>query len=235
MSRAAIGGLLVTVVLTGCASTKSGGGGSKPNGEDPLLGGVSAPPPQATALASNPAVSPPPGAIGTLGRPTSGGREPLTQPTAASPAVLATGAYPPLPGGQDLRIGTPPPVIGGNRVLPKNQTPPGVLAVVTADPNHGQPGTAGQVSAPGVVPLDANGQRNAPAPATAGGLDQALAAIAALQPKWHRLEGSTPGTWRFSCSVPDKQEPTKSRTYEAEGPTALAAVQQVLDQIRSQS
>lgn len=229
MSRAAIGGILVTVALAGCASMKSGGG-SKSTGEDPLLGGISPPPPQATAFATNPAVAPPPGAIGSLGRPTSG-NEPLTKPTAASPAVLATGAYPPLAGGQDLRIGTPPPAVGGNRVLPKTQTPPGVLAVVTADPNYGQPGTASQATSPGVVPLDANGQRVGPVPLATGGLDHALAAVAALHPKWHRLEGSSPGTWRFSCSVPDKQEPSKSRTYEAEGPTALAAVQQVLDRI----
>jgi hypothetical protein len=208
---------IVGLVLAGCQSTKSAGRG----GADPLFG-QSAPPIQATQLATNPAVQP-----GTLGQPTSN-NQPLSQPTMASPAVLASGGYSPLSGGQDLRIGTPP-LNSGNRVLPRSQTPPGVMAVVTADPDYGKP----RDGVAGVVPLDATGNHAGSASPTGhlGGLEQTLNAIAAYNPKWHKLENAGSGTWRFSCSIPDRNEPNKSRTYENEGVTAMAAVQGVLDRI----
>jgi hypothetical protein len=146
--------------------------------------------------------------------------------------VLATGSYPALPGGQDLRIGTPPPPQTGNRVLPKNQTPPGVLAVVTADPDYGKPKDV--PAPPGVVPLDAAGNRTNVTPTTAGGLDQALASISNLNPKWQKLEHLGAEGWRFTCSIPDRQEPNKSRTFEGDGPTALLAVQSVLERVRQE-
>lgn len=207
------------VFFAGCQSTKSGGR----SGGDPLFG-ATAPPIPATPLASNPAAS-----AGTLGRPTSNS-EPLAQPSIASPAVLASGSYSPLPGGQDLRIGAPPPN-SGNRILPRNQTPSGVMAVITADPNHGRPRDA--VS--GVVPLDAAGNHSGSTSSTGqlGGLEQTLNAIAAFNPKWHKLENAGAGSWRFSCSIPDRNEPSKSRTYEGEGVTAMTAVQGVLDRIGS--
>lgn len=212
----------------GCAGTKTGT--KTPTGGDPLFGGASPPPVSATPLANNPAVSPPPGAIGTLGSPTSNS-QPMAQPTFASPAVLATGSYPGLPGGQDLRIGTAPPPQTGNRILPKNQTPPGVMAVVTADPDYGKPKDV--PPPPGVVPLDAVGNRtiNTPA-ATSSGLDQALSTITAMNPKWQKLEHVGAEGWRFSCSIPDRNEPSKSRTFEGDGPTALLAVQSVLERTK---
>ncbi len=213
--RWAIAGL---ALLAGCQSTKSGGRASVP---DPLFG-ATAPPIQATQLAGNPAVT-----AGTLGQPTANS-QPLAQPTMASTAVLASGAYAPLSGGQDLRIGTPP-LNTGNRILPRSQTPPGVAAVVTADPDYGKPRDA----VAGVVPLDSSGNHAGSAAPTGhlGGLEQSLNAIGSLNPKWHKLENAGAGTWRFSCSIPDRTEPNKSRTYEGEGVTAMAAVQGVLDRI----
>lgn len=206
------------VLLAGCSSTKSSGGRT---GADPLFG-ATAPPIQGTQLAGNPAVT-----VGTLGQPTSNA-QPLAQPTMASNAVLASGAYSPLSGGQDLRIGTPPPN-SGNRILPRSQTPNGVLAVVTANPDYGKPREA----VPGVVPLDATGNHAGSGSPTGhlGGLEQSLNAIATFNPRWHKLENAGAGTWRFSCSIPDRNEPNKSRTYEGEGVTAMSAVQGVLDRI----
>jgi hypothetical protein len=204
-------------LLAGCQTGKSG----VASNPDPLFG-QTAPPIQATPLAGNPAV-----ATGTLGQPTAN-TQPLAQPTIASPAVLASGGYSPLAGGQDLRIGTPP-LNAGNRVLPRSQTPPGVIAAVTADPDYGKLRDA--VS--GVVPLDAAGNHAGSSSPTGhlGGLEQTLNAIAAYNPKWHKLENAGAGSWRFSCSIPDRNEPNKSRTYEGEGVTAMAAVQGVLDRI----
>ncbi len=214
--------ILSLTLLAGCQS--AGSGKSRPVDPDPLYGGI-ATPVSATPLGGNPAAAP--ANVGTLGTPTSL-NQPLATPSPGSTAVLATGSYPPLSRGQDLRIGTPP-AAGGNRVLPRSQTPNGVLAVVTADPDYGKP----RDPVPGVTALDDAGQRPATVPVSSGvgGLEQALATVNGFNPKWHKLENSGAGIWRFSCSIPDRQEPTKSRTYEAEGTTGLAAVQNVLDHI----
>jgi hypothetical protein len=222
--------MIVVGILAGCQGTGSKSGESKPPPGDPLFG-ATAPPVDAKPLSMNSGSGPyTPTSAGSLGTPTSV-NQPLAQPTNASPAVLATGAYPPLSGSQDLRIGAPP-VNTGNRVLPRSQTPPGVVAVVTADPNHGQP----RESAPGVVPLDESGSKPfVPAGSAVGGLESALSTIGNYQPKWHKLENTGSGVWRFSCAIPDKGDPTKSRNYEAEGPTALAAVQNVISHINRDS
>lgn len=213
--------MIVLTALAGCQGTKSSE--TKPLDRDPLYGAV-APPVDARPLPGTNTSGVASGPTGTLGTPTSM-NQPLAQPTSVSPAVLATGSYPPLAGGQDLRIGQPP-ATGGNRVLPRNQTPPGVIAVVTADPDFGKPREA----VPGVTPLDDSGRGPAPPPGSAvGGLESALQSVAAMNPKWHKLENAGSGVWRFTCSIPDRQEPSKSRNYEAEGATALAAVQNVLD------
>lgn len=208
------------VAMAGCQSaTKTGGA----RNDDPLLGSNVAPV-NATPLDINPAIKNTP--------PTT--PPPLTRATPTSAAALASGAYPPLVGGQDLRIGTAPPRSGGNRIQPPHLNPPGVLAVVTADPNYGKPTTP---TAPGVTPLDSSGVRptnltsQPPPPLSGGGLDQAMATLANLNPKWHRLENQGPGVWRFTCSVPDRIEPSKSRTYETEGATAASAVQAALERI----
>lgn len=217
----------LSLAFTGCAGTKSGTKAAP--SQDPLFGSNATTPPPATPLSINPAITPP---SGNLGTPTSNS-QPIAQPTYASPAVLATGAYPALPGGQDLRIGTAPPPQTGNRVLPKNQTPPGVMSVVVADPDYGKPKDV--PPPPGVVPLDGAGNRTGGIPTSAmSGLDQALSAVTAMNPRWQKLEHLGVEGWRFSCSIPDRNEPNKSRTFEGEGLTAMMAVQSVLDRARQE-
>lgn len=214
------------LALTGCAGTKSGT--KTATIQDPLFGGHAAAPIPTTPLAVNPAITP---SSGNLGTPT-GNNQSMAQPTYASPAVLATGAYPALPGGQDLRIGTAPPPQTGNRILPKNQTPPGVSAVVVADPEWGKPRDV--PPPPGVVPLDAAGNRTTGPTSASSGLDQVLSQITSMNPRWQKLENMGIEGWRFSCSVPDRNEPNKSRTFEGEGLTAQMAVQAVLDRARQE-
>jgi hypothetical protein len=227
--------MIAIVLLAGCKSSSGNSGGgifggfvpSKPIDKDPLFG-ASAAPIDAKPIAFNPTGTPTSdGGAGILGTPMSN-TQPLAQPTASSTAVLATGSYPPLSGGQDLRIGPPPPG-AGNRVLPRNQTPRGVIAVVTADPDYGKPKEA----VPGVVAVDPTAKTVAqPVSSAVGGLESALANIAAMNPKWHKLESVGSGQWRFSCAIPDRADPTKSRHYEGEGPTAFVAVQNALEHIQ---
>lgn len=213
----------------GCKSTQPHGGGRN---DDPLLGGPASGTAigQPVALTSNNNSSP-----ASLGAPN---YPPLTQATPTSTAVLASGAYPPLVGGRDLRIGQAPSNAGGNRILPPSQNPPGVVAVVTANPDANN-------GSPSVIPLDASGNRPAnqqpavvpvatPVSTVPAGLEQGMSVLNQYGPKWHRLDNVGDGVWRFSCAIPDRAEPTKSRVFEAEGPTGPAALQQVLDRIRNE-
>ncbi|MFL5329009.1 MAG: hypothetical protein ACJ8C4_08840 [Gemmataceae bacterium] len=206
--------------MTGCTGLPKNG--QTKAGEDPLLG-ATAPPVNATPLPINTGANPPP----VMALP------PLTQATPTSNAALASGSYPPLVGGNDLRIGPAPTGAGGNKIQSPHLNPPGVLAVVTAD--NGQPqGT----NTAGVVPLDSTGTRPvnptypAPASFTGGGIDQAMATLSQYNPRWTKLENGGPGIWRFSCSVPDRAEPTKARTFEAEATSAVGAIQNVIERLR---
>jgi hypothetical protein len=49
---------------------------------------------------------------------------------------------------------------------------------------------------------------------------------------WFRLEtADDAGGYKFSCSIPNRQNRLINRTYEAQAPSELAAIQAVLDQI----
>jgi hypothetical protein len=73
-----------------------------------------------------------------------------------------------------------------------------------------------------------------PAPANisagGGGLDQALAAVAAHNPRWKRLT-EVGREWRFEVSVPTRQNPATARTVEATAATPEAAVRAALEQL----
>lgn len=70
-----------------------------------------------------------------------------------------------------------------------------------------------------------------PVPASRSTYEQIQAQLTARGVKWQRQETWGDTGWKFSCSVPNKQNPFISRTYEAQAPTYLAAVQAVLEQI----
>jgi hypothetical protein len=62
--------------------------------------------------------------------------------------------------------------------------------------------------------------------------EQAQALLAARGVKVQRLESTGEnGEWKFICSVPNRQNPQISRTYEARATDPIAAVRAVLDQL----
>jgi hypothetical protein len=62
--------------------------------------------------------------------------------------------------------------------------------------------------------------------------EQLQAQLVARGITWQRLE-RVEAEWRFSCSIPSRQNPNLSRTYEAHShdDSGLAAVRAALDQI----
>ncbi len=192
---------------------------------DPLLVGPAAPAP-ASAPSS-------PGA--TVGAPIAT----ANPPPATAPAPVAP--LPPPPASADTPS-TASLAIGG-----ASRTPAGSpLAQPIAPPSP----QSWQGSAEGAVlnapqPLYQPVARRDPsmartvAPVSAGRVmtyEQAQALLAARGVKWQRLETwGDAGNWKFSCSIPNRQNAFISRTYEAQAPSYLAAVQAVLAQIESES
>jgi hypothetical protein len=49
---------------------------------------------------------------------------------------------------------------------------------------------------------------------------------------WQRLEMvAETGEWKYSCSIPNRQNPTIRRTYEARASDSLSAIRAVLEQL----
>ena len=217
------GFLILTAAITGCTSFPKAG---PTRNEDPLVG-ATVTPTGATPLALNPAAS--------TAQPAAA-LPPLTQATPTSNAALAGGVYAPLMGGSDLRIGTTPAGANGNKIQAPHLNPPGVLAVVTADNGSKNNGVV-PLDSTGVKPVNPTFSPSVPnvgtmVNAVGGGIDQSLATLATYNPRWTKLENAGPGSWRFSCSVPDRGEPNKFRTLEAESSTASGAIQSVLERLR---
>lgn len=202
------------IALAGCANK----GGAKAN-EDPLLGppgplppaaqAAKAPPQPGFATTSNPVAPPPPPAVGS----------------SPSNAALASGSVssmripdPRTPPWQDTGSGAKLNSIpqGGAQALPTNPNPP--FNPVLAYPVPGQTST----------------------PATAAGgrfssYEQAQAVLNQRGVIWQKLETwGDLGEWKFSCSIPNKQNRFISRTYEARGKDYLSAIRSVMDQIEKE-
>ena len=65
--------------------------------------------------------------------------------------------------------------------------------------------------------------------------EQAEAQIKARGALWQRLDTvGDNGGWKYSCSVPNRQNPTIRRTYEATAGDPVAAVRAVLDQLNQE-
>lgn len=143
---------------------------------------------------------------------------PLPGPTTtASTAALASVNPRPLDGSHDLRI---PDAAGQNF---------GPSGTQLQQPVTGTPPNSG------FAPVSRQGQ-----PATPGAIsnssnlsyEEAQARLNARGVAWQRLESwGDQGDWKFACSIPNKQNPYISRTYEAEAHDPLSAVHGVLDQI----
>lgn len=200
------------LVLGGCS------GLNQDLGNDPLVGG---PPlrPRAAAPSSVPApaaLAPPPAANSIL-----------------SPAALAAAAPRPADNGHDLRIGSSGGAgsDGWERGGLAGKTESGVRP--TADGNGAvlRPPEPVTESAPrrelATVsnPVSAREDRGMT-------FEQARDAIAARGALWQRLETTgEKGEWKFSCSLPNRQNPRLRRTYEASANDPVAAIRAVLEQI----
>src|SRR5262245_15598465 len=174
---------------------------------DPLLG---TPPPAALGkpapVASGPAATNP----APADKSASAVPPPVTTAPGTMAALAANSSRPPADPRSDLRIPDKPA-----------QAPVALLR----QPESVVPRTTGTpTSLPGI----GTGQ---PAAGSLT-LEQAQARLASRNIRWQRLE-MTPDQreWQFSCSVPSRQNPSSSRTYEAQAATPAAAVQAVLDQL----
>jgi hypothetical protein len=201
------------------ASLVIGCAGDNRSTYDPLIGGTPAgqrapmaPPPVPTpvAAASSSSAALPPLPVAR---------------SSTSPAALAGGTGQSLDGSHDpLRIGDPQP---GGGAWKGSQT--GVVLnrpepAVDAAPRSNLPPLPGP---PPTIPGYA---------LTAGArtmtYEQGQALLSARGVKVQRLESTGENNeWRFTCAVPNRQNPQISRTYEARAADPVAAVRAMLDQL----
>ena len=195
--------VMMALLVSGCNSV------NKPQG-DPLFGGVK-PQPGLTGAANNP-VPPLPG-------PT----------TTGSTAALASVNPRPLDGSHDLRIpdsGFAPAVGGQGSGTQLQQPVMGTPTTATFAPVSRQGQTVTAPGSPGFSPVAS------PTGSSNLGYEEAQARLKSLGVQWQRLETwGEQGDWKFTCSIPNRQNPYISRTYEAEAHDPLSALHGVLEQI----
>jgi hypothetical protein len=215
--------MTLALMTTGCNTAPR-----KPQG-DPLFGNVKPQPGLNTADASNTNTVPP------MPGPTSTG----------STAALASVNPRPIDGTHDLRIPDGNVAANGNSAwnggaggigtAPPINVPTGPAATSTASPVALAPGGQLQQPPPGFAPVSRMQSGGAAPSAGSNGsmtYEDAQARLTARGVSWQRLETwGDQGDWKFTCSIPNKQNPYISRTYEAEAHDPLSAVRGVLDQL----
>jgi hypothetical protein len=198
-------------VLVGCAAA------NRPTTEpDPLLGAAPARP-------AAPASSTPPAA--SLAAPA-----PLPAPASStSTAALAPGAFTPLDPNHDLRIGgdaRPPATPTGGGAWRGQSGPPDVTLRQPEATSTGAPPTRP------VLPVSMPSSAAPGAGANVTTFEQAQALLRAHGVVWQRLETlGEAGEWKFSCAVPNRQNPNLRQNYEARAADQIAALRAVLDKI----
>jgi hypothetical protein len=208
----------LVLLLAGCASE------DRP-ASDPLVGG----PPARSATGRSPQA-----AAGALAGPT----PPLPAPSSStSPAALAPGAFQPLDPNRELRIGNGDTGSGTARTTSTGNNWKGQNAQPGVTLNRPEPTT------PETPPLRPEPKPEARAAAPSGGVtlaggsrlmnyEQAEAVLTGKGVTWQRLETwGDAGEWKFSCSIPNRNNPNIRRTYEARAHDSLGALRAVLDQI----
>jgi hypothetical protein len=162
-----------------------------------------------------------------------------------STAALAAGTPRPLENNHDLRIGSPagnPGSDGWARQGSASSNP-------DADIRRMADSTGATLQAPQPLPdppkrelvtvSNPTPARDSlptlPAPASPPGVntfEQAKRELEARGVLWQRLDMVGPGgEWKYSCSIPNKQNPRLQRTYEAKANDPVAAIRAVLDQL----
>jgi hypothetical protein len=182
---------------------------------DPLVGG----PPIPAAPAARPSTAPPASLAGPA---------PLPAPSSStSPAALAPGAFTPLDPNHDLRIAN-----GGAAAAnpPAGDGWHGPSA--PADVTLHRPELAGDAPpAPRSPPQPAPGFALTAASAV-GTYEDAQRLLRAHGVTWQRLEtAGDAGEWKFTCWVPNRQDPNIHQTYGYQAPDPVSAMRAVLEQI----
>jgi hypothetical protein len=155
--------------------------------------------------------------------------------SSTSTAALAPGAFQPLDPNRELRIGNPNPPNGNGTPTANNWKGQNAQPGVTL--NRPEPAT------PEPAPLRPEPKPEVRGAAPSSGLtlaggprmmnyEQAQAVLTAKGVTWQRLETwGDAGEWKFSCSIPNRNNPNIRRTYEARANDSLGALRAVLDQI----
>jgi len=223
------------ISLAGCS------GFNQTAGIDPLLGG----PPLRPATV---AVSTPPTPLPVLPLPTAN--------ATLSTAALAAGTPRLLDNNQDLRIGPPAGTVGndgwakqglGNsnqeseirRMAdstgatlrppePITEPPPKRDLVAVSNPGSSRDSPLTPSSPPSASP-PTGGQAGGNGVST---FEQAKDELKARGALWQQLVmvGET-GEWKFSCAIPNRQNPRIRRTYEAKASDPIAAIRAVIEQL----
>jgi len=178
---------------------------------DPLLGGPPAPAPLKTGqpLPTTPVTVLPPMAAPNF---------------SSSPAALASGPSRSSDNSRDLRIGSPQPGTDGWAGRDPNSQVNGSGATLMGI----QP-AADNVSRPDSQPVASPVSLSSSQVTTN---EQAQAILKNRGVIWQRLDQvANTGEWKFSCSLPNPQNPRLHRTYEGTAPDSLGAIRAVLDKI----
>jgi hypothetical protein len=206
--------LCVFLVLMGCHSDNPRPAAAN---TDPLLGPVAVGPARTAGGAGPAPGAAPAGPLPALPVPGS----------ATSNAALAPGWNQSLDPNRELRIGDHPTGAGN----------PGWRG--PGDVTLNQPEPAGSLAGRAEIrPLPPAAAPAAPAyspPVTARGASPEASLLAQVTARGARYQvlqtwGET-GEWKFTCAIPNRQNPNIRRTYEARAGDPLAAIQAVLDQI----
>jgi hypothetical protein len=207
--------MLAALVSAGIATTIGCNNDSRLKSGDPLAGGGAPIPTRNESPAA------------TAGNNQRGTVPPMPAPSSStSTAALAAGGFQPLDPTRDLRIGngdsrtpeggTRVPVAGSTAVLnpPKSTTDRAPTGLLTSDPKANS----------SIQPVGA---------ASGGSNDAVLELLKARGVTWYRVEASPENTseFKFSCSVPNPNNPNVRRMYEAHGPDQRSAMLAVLKQM----
>lgn len=192
-------------VVAGCANDRN-----RANANDPLLGGRNPPP---GSIAMGPGSLPPPAPVPGA---------PSAPAVPSSTAALASGPARSLDTG--LRIG------GDPRPIDTHTPPP---------PPSGQSagwGAVLQTPEPASGSMARSAPSHTPPPSTnASSYEQAQDVLRLHGVTWQRLETwGDKGEWKFTCSVPNKQNPAIARNYEARANTPIEAIHAVLEKLEKE-
>jgi hypothetical protein len=202
------------LLLTGC------NGFNEAIGYDPLLGGAPLRPPAA-------ATPSPPAPVAVL--------PPAAPSSTLSPAALAAGAPRPADNGRDLRLGSAPTSTGNDgwarQGLAGNNPASGMGPTVG--------GSGAQLRPPEPMTEPPPRQQLSPVSSAASPhgsgvttYEQAQEQIKARGVLWQDLSMvAETGEWKFSCAIPNRQNPAIRRRYEATASDSLAAIRAVLEQL----